>query len=51
VRRFRQAAIPVWFKWAALNDDAKRVFQLQLDYMLNPYMGYVSPDDVSGLSL
>ena len=51
VKRFRQAAIPVWYKWAALNDDAKRVFQLQLDYMLNPYMGYVSPDDLAGLSL
>ena len=51
VKRFRQAAIPVWYKWANLNADARRVFKLQLDYMLNPYMGYVSPDDVAGLSL
>ncbi|MGA7799552.1 MAG: substrate-binding domain-containing protein [Gammaproteobacteria bacterium] len=51
VKRFRKAAIPVWFEWAKKDANATRVFKLQLDYMLNPYMGYVSPDDVKGLSL
>ncbi|HKJ09425.1 MAG TPA: substrate-binding domain-containing protein [Gammaproteobacteria bacterium] len=51
VRRFRKAAIPVWFEWAKKDANAKRVFKLQLDYMLNPYMGYVTPDAVKGLSL
>jgi hypothetical protein len=41
----------VWFEWAKKNADAKRVFQLHLDYMLNPYMGYVTKDDIKGLSL
>ncbi|MEJ2058872.1 MAG: TRAP transporter substrate-binding protein DctP [Gammaproteobacteria bacterium] len=51
VTRFRRAAIPVWYEWAKKNPDAKRVFKLQLDYMLNPYMGYVTKDDIKGLSL
>ena len=51
VDKFRRAAIPVWFNWAKKNADATRVFKLQLDYMLNPYMGYVSPADVKGLKL
>jgi len=51
VDKFRRAAIPVWFNWAKKNADATRVFKLQLDYMLNPYMGYVSPKDVKGLKL
>ena len=51
VRRFRKAAVPVWFEWAKKNDDAKQVFKIHLDYMLNPYMGYLTPDDIKGLSL
>lgn len=51
VQRFRQAAVPVWFEWAKKNEDARRVFKLQLDYMLNPYMGYVTKADIKGLSL
>ncbi|HKK13479.1 MAG TPA: TRAP transporter substrate-binding protein DctP [Gammaproteobacteria bacterium] len=51
VHRFRKAAIPVWFEWAKKDADATRVFKVHLDYMLNPYMGYVTPDDIKGLSL
>ncbi len=51
VTRFRKAAIPVWYEWARKNKDAKRVFELQRDFMLNPYMGYLNPDDVKGLKL
>ena len=51
VTKFRQAAIPIWFKWANKNADAKRVFKLQLDYMQNDIMGYVSPDDIKGYKL
>jgi TRAP-type mannitol/chloroaromatic compound transport system substrate-binding protein len=51
VIRFRKAAIPVWYQWARKNKDAKRVFELQRDFMLNPYMGYLNPDDVKGLKL
>jgi TRAP-type mannitol/chloroaromatic compound transport system substrate-binding protein len=45
---FRRAAIPVWFKWANKDPDAKEIFQLQLDYMMNDTVGYVSPDDIKG---
>ena len=51
VTRFRKAAIPVWYQWAKKNKDAKRVFELQRDFMLNPYMGYLSQADVKGLKL
>lgn len=51
VDKFRKAAIPVWYRWAKKNDDAKRVFQLQLDYMQNEIMGYINPKDLKGQSL
>lgn len=51
VVKFRQAAVPVWYEWAKKDADAKRVFKLQLDYMMNDIMGYVTPDDIKGLSL
>ena len=51
VTRFRKAAIPVWYQWARKNKDATRIFKLQLDYMLNPYMGYLTPSDIKGLKL
>jgi TRAP-type mannitol/chloroaromatic compound transport system substrate-binding protein len=51
VTQFRKAAIPVWYQWATKNKDATRIFKLQLDYMLNPYMGYLTPDDIKGLKL
>ena len=51
VTSFRKAAIPVWYQWAKKNKDATRVFKLQQDYMLNPYMGYLTPADIKGLKL
>jgi len=51
VTQFRKAAIPVWYRWAKKNKDATRIFKLQLDYMQNPYMGYLTPSDVKGLKL
>ncbi|KPK31918.1 MAG: ABC transporter substrate-binding protein [Betaproteobacteria bacterium SG8_40] len=51
VTRFRKAAIPVWYEWARKNKDATRVFELQRDFMLNPYMGYLDQADVKGLKL
>jgi TRAP-type mannitol/chloroaromatic compound transport system substrate-binding protein len=51
VAKFRAAAIPIWFKWAKKDADASRVFKLQLDYMMNETMGYVTPEDIKGQSL
>ena len=51
VQKFRAAAIPIWFKWAKKDPNASRVFKLQLDYMMNGIMGYVTPEDIKGQSL
>lgn len=51
VAEFRRHAIPIWFKWANKNADAKRVFKLQLAYMQNDIMGYVTAEDVKGYKL
>jgi len=48
VAQFRQAAIPVWYEWAKKDKDASQIFKLQQDYMLNPYMGYLTEADVKG---
>ena len=49
--RFRKASIPIWFKWAKKSPGATKVFKLQLDYMMNDIMGYVTPEDIKGYSL
>ena len=49
LKRFRQAAIPIWFKWANKDEDAKEIFQIQLDYMMNDIVGYVNEDDIKGM--
>ena len=51
VEKFRRAAVPIWFKWAKKNADAAEVFKLQLDYMMNETMGYVTAADIKGQSL
>ena len=51
VDKFRAAAIPVWFKWAKKDADAAAVFKLQLDYMKNDIMGYVTEKDLKGFKL
>lgn len=49
LQRFRKAAIPIWFRWANKDDDARKVFDLQVKYMENEIMGYLSPDDLKGM--
>ena len=51
VEAFRKNAIPIWFNWGKKSPDAARVLQLQLDFMLNDLMGYITPDDIKGYSL
>ena len=50
VAKFRKAALPIWNKWANKDADARRVFDLQLNYMRNEIMGYVSQEDMKLLS-
>jgi TRAP-type mannitol/chloroaromatic compound transport system substrate-binding protein len=51
VDTFRKAAIPIWFNWAKKDADASRVFKLQLDYMKNGVLGYVTDADLKGQKL
>jgi TRAP-type mannitol/chloroaromatic compound transport system substrate-binding protein len=51
VKRFREAAIPIWFKWAKKDADATRIFKFHLDFMSNELLGYLTPEDLKGQSL
>ena len=48
VAEWRRKAVPIWYKWANKDADAKAVFKLQQDYMLNDIMGYITEDDIKG---
>jgi TRAP-type mannitol/chloroaromatic compound transport system substrate-binding protein len=50
VAKFRQAALPIWKKWADKDADARAVFDLQVNYMKNEILGYLSAKDVAALS-
>jgi len=49
--RFRQAAIPKWFKWANKDKDAARLFKKHLDTMRDPSIAVISDKDVADYSL
>ncbi len=49
--RFRQAAIPLWFKWANKDPDAARLFKAHLDTMMDPAVALVTEEDIQGYEL
>jgi TRAP-type mannitol/chloroaromatic compound transport system substrate-binding protein len=51
VVRFRQVALPLWFKWANQDKDAARLFKLHLEVMQNPSVAYLTPDDIKDYKL
>jgi len=51
VEAFTRLAVPRWFAWANKSKDAARIFKIQLDYMMSPQLGYVTPDMVKGQEL
>lgn len=51
VRAFTKLAIPRWFAWANRDADARRIFRIQLDYMMSGTLGYVTPDMIKGFRL
>ncbi|HEX9648350.1 MAG TPA: TRAP transporter substrate-binding protein DctP [Alphaproteobacteria bacterium] len=51
VEKFTRLAIPRWFEWANKDQDAARVFKIQLDYMMSGSLGYVTPDMIKGQEL
>lgn len=46
---FRRAAIPIWYKWANKDEDARAIFDMQLEYMMNETVGYVDESDLEGV--
>ena len=51
VEAFTRLAVPRWFAWANKSKDAARIFKIQLDYMMSPQLGYVTPEMVKGQEL
>ncbi|HKJ95409.1 MAG TPA: TRAP transporter substrate-binding protein DctP, partial [Gammaproteobacteria bacterium] len=51
VEKFTELAVPLWFEWANKSKGAARLFKIQLDYMMSPQLGYVTPDMVKGQKL
>lgn len=49
LQEFRRTAIPIWYKWANKDDDARAIFDMQLDYMMNETVGYISEADLEGV--
>ncbi|WP_200799797.1 TRAP transporter substrate-binding protein DctP [Ectothiorhodosinus mongolicus] len=49
--RFREAAIPLWFKWANRDRDAARLFKVHLEVMMDPAVGVITPDDIKDYTL
>ncbi len=51
VELLTEVAVPIWFNYANRDKDAARVFKIQLDYMLSGSLGYVTPEQIEGLTL
>lgn len=41
VEALTRVAVPIWFQYAMRDDDSRRVFKIQLDYMTSGSLGYV----------
>jgi TRAP-type mannitol/chloroaromatic compound transport system substrate-binding protein len=48
---FTELAVPLWYNWANKDASAARIFQIQLDYMMSPSLGYVTPEMIEGQEL
>ncbi len=51
VEKFTELAVPLWFNWANKDKSAAEVFKIQLDYMMSPSLGYVTPEMIKGQKL
>ncbi|MDY7115503.1 TRAP transporter substrate-binding protein DctP [Halomonas sp. SSL-5] len=49
--RFREVAIPLWFKWANKDADAARLFKAHLDTMMDPAVALITPEDIKDYEL
>ncbi|WP_410329461.1 TRAP transporter substrate-binding protein DctP [Marinobacter sp.] len=46
---WRRKAIPIWYKWANKDNDARAIFDLQVEYMMNDTVGYIDESDLEGV--
>ncbi len=49
--KWQRIAVPIWFKWANKDNDAARLFKMQLEVMESHTVGYVTPDMYKGLKI
>ncbi|WP_458526876.1 TRAP transporter substrate-binding protein DctP [Onishia taeanensis] len=49
--RFREIAVPLWFKWANKDKDAARLFKAHLDTMMDPAVALITPEDIKDYEL
>lgn len=49
--RFREVAIPLWFKWANKDPDAARMFKAHLDTMMDPAVALITEEDIKDYEL
>lgn len=49
--RFRQAAVPLWFKWANKDADAAKLFKMHLATMQDPAIAVITEEDIAGFEL
>ncbi|MEQ6888740.1 TRAP transporter substrate-binding protein DctP [Halomonas sp. CS7] len=49
--RFREVAVPLWFKWANKDPDAARLFKAHLDTMMDPAVALITPEDIKDYEL
>lgn len=46
-QRFRQLAIPLWFKWANKDADAAKFFKMHLNTMMDPAVAIITEKDIA----
>ncbi|RTR03880.1 TRAP transporter substrate-binding protein DctP [Halomonas nitroreducens] len=49
--RFREVAVPLWFKWANKDPDAARLFKAHLDTMMDPAIALITEEDIKDYEL
>lgn len=49
MKEWRRRAIPIWYKWANKDEDARAIFDMQIEYMMNDTVGYIDESDLEGV--
>nr|WP_236954014.1 TRAP transporter substrate-binding protein DctP [Marinobacter salinus] len=49
LNEWRRKAIPIWYKWANKDESAREIFDMQVEYMMNDTVGYITESDLEGV--